>query len=81
VGTSLIQILKNVLKVKTVFATVGSDEKKNFLEKELNVTRCFNYKKPEEENFSDLIMKQTKTTKFSKKNKKSIQFILIIIKK
>jgi tumor protein p53-inducible protein 3 len=44
VGTALIQLLKNVLEVKNVFATVGSEEKKNFLENNLQVTRAFNYK-------------------------------------
>ena len=48
-----------MLNVKTVFATVGSDEKKEKLEKDFNVTRCFNYKKPVEENFAELIMQQT----------------------
>lgn len=59
VGTSLIQMLKNVLEVETVFATVGSEEKKNFLEKELNVTKAFNYKLAEEENFHEHIISLT----------------------
>lgn len=59
VGTSLIQILKNVLNVKTVFATVGSEEKKKYLENSLNVSRAFNYKTPEEENFHEEILKMT----------------------
>jgi len=51
--------LKNVLNVKAIFATVGSDEKKEKLEKDFNVTKCFNYNNPDEENFSDLILKLT----------------------
>ena len=59
VGTSLIQILKNVLNVDTVFATVGSQDKKEYLENNLQVTRAFNYKTSEEENFPELISKLT----------------------
>jgi tumor protein p53-inducible protein 3 len=55
VGTSLVQLLKNVLGVKTVYCTVGSEEKKKFLENELGVNRAFNYKNKEEENFDQLI--------------------------
>ena len=58
-GTSLIQILKNILHVKTVFATVGSEEKKKYLENYLNVTKAFNYKKVEEENFHEEILRMT----------------------
>lgn len=60
VGTSLIQILKNVLNVPTVFATVGSEEKRLKLENEFRVTKCFNYKT--EENFSESILKLTNNT-------------------
>lgn len=59
VGTSLIQMLKNVLQVETVFATVGSEDKRDFLEKELKVTKAFNYKLKEEENFDKLILNMT----------------------
>ena len=59
VGTSLIQMLKNVLKVKNVFATVGSEDKRAFLERELKVSKAFNYKLPEEQNFDELILKMT----------------------
>ncbi len=38
---------------------MGSEEKKKKLEKEFNVTKCFNYKNPEEENFGELILKLT----------------------
>ena len=55
VGSSLIQLLKNVLGVKNVFSTVGSDDKKKFLEQELKVTRAFNYKKEDEANFDEHI--------------------------
>lgn len=59
VGTSLIQILKNVLNVDTVYATCGSDAKKRYLEDNLNVSKVFNYKKAEEENFDELISELT----------------------
>lgn len=59
VGTSLIQILNQVLKVKEVYATVGSEKKKEYLEKELKVTKAFNYKLPEEQNFDQLILDAT----------------------
>lgn len=59
VGTSLIQILKNILNVDTVFATCGSETKKNFLENRLNVTKAFNYKNSEEENFHSHILNMT----------------------
>ncbi len=58
-GTSLIQILKNILHVKTVFATVGCEEKKKYLENYLNVTKAFSYKKVEEENFHEEILRMT----------------------
>ncbi len=38
---------------------MGSDEKKLFLENNLNVSRAFNYKNQEEENFNQHIMKLT----------------------
>lgn len=38
---------------------MGSEEKKEKLEKEFNVTKCFNYKNPEEEDFGELILKLT----------------------
>lgn len=60
VGTSLIQMLKKVLNVKNVFATCGSENKKNFLEESLGVKRAFNYKL--EENFHELIMNMTGDT-------------------
>lgn len=59
VGTSLIQILKNVLNVSNVFATCGSDVKKAYLENNLNVTKAFNYKVPEEANFQAKILEIT----------------------
>jgi tumor protein p53-inducible protein 3 len=57
VGTSLIQMLKNILNIKTVYATVGSEEKKNFLQNEIKVTRAFNYKDETEKNFDAEILK------------------------
>jgi len=59
VGTSLVQMLKNVLNVETVYATVGSEEKRKFVENELKVTKAFNYKLPEEEDFSKHILNLT----------------------
>jgi tumor protein p53-inducible protein 3 len=56
VGTSLIQMLTKVLKVNQVFATVGSEAKREFLEKELHVSKAFNYKLEEEKNFDKHIM-------------------------
>lgn len=61
-GTSLIQILKKILNVSTVYATCGSEEKKQFLETSLNVTKAFNYKLPDEENFQEHIRKLTDNT-------------------
>ena len=52
VGTSLVQMLKRVLCVKTIYATVGSDEKARYLENELGVTRAFNYKRDDEADFA-----------------------------
>ena len=45
--------------MSVVYATVGSDEKKKYLENNLNVTRAFNYKIPEEEDFSKEILELT----------------------
>jgi tumor protein p53-inducible protein 3 len=59
VGTSLIQLLKRVLKVDQVYATVGSDDKKKYLENELKVTRAFNYKLEDEQNFDQQILNIT----------------------
>ena len=50
--------MKNVLNVKTVYATVGSDDKKKFLENTLKVSKAFNYKVPEED-FSKEILEIT----------------------
>ena len=58
VGTSLIQMLTRVLKVGNVFATVGSEEKREYLEKKLNVTQAINYKN--EANFAERILELTK---------------------
>ena len=55
----MIQILKNVLKVEQVFATVGSEDKRDYLEKKLNVTKAINYKLSSEENFHEIILKMT----------------------
>ena len=60
VGTALIQLLKNVLEVKNVFATVGSEDKKLFLENNLQVTRAFNYKT--ESNIASQLMEITDNT-------------------
>lgn len=57
VGTSIIQILNKVLKVKNIFATCGSESKKKFLEDSLGVRRAFNYKL--EDNFHEMIMNMT----------------------
>jgi tumor protein p53-inducible protein 3 len=59
VGTSLIQMLTKVLKVTQVFATVGSEKKREYLEKELQVSKAFNYKLEEEKNFDKHIMSMT----------------------
>ena len=58
-GTSLIQLLKNVLNVSVVYATVGSDDKKKYLEDTLKVSKAFNYKIPAEEDFSKEILELT----------------------
>jgi tumor protein p53-inducible protein 3 len=55
----LIQILKNVLKIEQVFATIGSEDKREYLEKKLNVTKAINYKLKDEENFQEIIQKMT----------------------
>ena len=57
VGTSLIQMLTRVLKVGAVYATVGSEDKREYLENKLNVTRAINYKK--EANFAERILELT----------------------
>lgn len=59
VGSSMIQILKKLLNIETVFATCGSDTKKAYLENSLNVTKAFNYKTESEQNFHEHIMKLT----------------------
>ncbi len=51
--------MKNVLKVEKVFATVGSQDKREYLEKKLNVTKAINYKLSDEENFHEVIQKLT----------------------
>ena len=56
----MIQLLKNVLEVKNVFATVGSEDKKLFLENNLQVTRAFNYKT--ESNIASQLMEITDNT-------------------
>ncbi len=58
-GTSLIQILKKVLHVSVIYATVGSEDKKKFLEKDLEISKAFNYKSSEEEDFSKQILELT----------------------
>lgn len=58
VGTSLIQMLTRMLKVGAVYATVGSEDKKQYLEKHLNVTEAINYRI--EANFSERILAATK---------------------
>ncbi len=55
----MIQILKNVLKIEQVFATIGSEDKREYLEKKLNVTKAINYKLKDEENFQEIIQKMT----------------------
>jgi len=51
--------LKKILNVSVVYATVGSEDKKKFLENDLKVTKAFNYKSPEEEDFSKQILELT----------------------
>lgn len=57
VGTSLIQMLTRVLRVGSVYATVGSEDKKAYLEDKLNVTKAINYKV--ETNFGEKILELT----------------------
>lgn len=50
-------MLTRVLKVGAVYATVGSEDKREYLEKKLNVTRAINYKT--ETNFAEKILELT----------------------
>lgn len=55
----MIQILKKVLNVSVIYATVGNEDKKKFLEKDLGISKAFNYKSSEEEDFSKQILELT----------------------
>jgi tumor protein p53-inducible protein 3 len=59
VGTSLIQMAKKLLNIKTIFATVSSEEKRNFLENKLQITKAFNYRSDEDVNFDQKILSLT----------------------
>jgi tumor protein p53-inducible protein 3 len=52
-------MLKNVLKIDQVYATVGSEAKREYLEKELKVAKAFNYKLDEEKDFDKQILNLT----------------------
>jgi NADPH:quinone reductase-like Zn-dependent oxidoreductase len=52
-------MLKKILNVSVVYATVGSEDKKKFLENNLQVSKAFNYKSPDEEDFSKQILELT----------------------